>query len=289
MRRSPRAATMADVMYVPNPVPEVARTFAISASRPCRIPALTTRTAIVDGNVVGEQPCHARPSRGLRSAPVALDRLACRVFEPPRLWLPLLESGVRASSSASAASMSSMSKNTCSAIRPSSSRPYTWSNSSCGDPGLTSAVPTSSRVRARRSPRTATLLDGDAPLDLTKTSYLAGPFARRNIEPLLKPTIFRRLSMKTSGAMSSSNSSHASRSTAASSRAIARTHALSSSTLGGFGWSWDRREIPHAKDARALSASAAAPFRSYRSTARSAAARAPAASPAAPKTVASET
>ena len=61
-----------------------------------------------------------------------------------------------ASSSAIAASMSSMSNDIWQRDSTVLVEAEQLEHSSCGAPGLTSAVPTSSRVRARRSPRTAT-------------------------------------------------------------------------------------------------------------------------------------
>ena len=65
-RRSPRVAMTVDVTVV-IPISAIARTFAISASRPCRTPAFTTRRRSSMRKVVGQHLRHARPSRGPRS------------------------------------------------------------------------------------------------------------------------------------------------------------------------------------------------------------------------------
>ncbi len=164
-------------------------------------------------------------------------------------------------------------------------------NSSCGAPGLASAVPTTIRARARRSPRTAiSCAVRRTPLAPRTRPISCAQFSGWTIAPAacVKPMTFRLLSLNTSGAYSCSNSSQAWRLTAAATRLPARMHALSSSrTCGGSGGTGTDGRSGSPRMRRALSASAAAPFRSYRSTARSAAVRAPAASPAAPKTVAS--
>ena len=72
---------------------------AIAASRPRLTPVFTAcRRSSIDCPRRASPRAH--PSRALLSCPRGVGRLACRVLQPPRLWALLLESRVRASSSA---------------------------------------------------------------------------------------------------------------------------------------------------------------------------------------------
>ena len=140
-----------------------------------------------------------------------------------------------ASSSAIAASMSSMSNHTCRAIRPSSSRPTTWSISSWGAPGLESAVPPPDALEpdVRLGPRRTH--DGTAPCPLESSA------ASREAtdSPACGSSRSRRSSddsrRRPRGANSCSTSSQASRLTAATMRSPTRVHSLTSSAPGRFG------------------------------------------------------
>ena len=78
------------------PTSATARRFAISASRPRSDPCVYDPPAIVDKDVVGQYLRERIPVAGCEVRRVALGRLACRVFQPPRLTVCLfLEPGVR--------------------------------------------------------------------------------------------------------------------------------------------------------------------------------------------------
>ena len=95
MRRSPRAAMTTNAVYV-IPTSAAARRFAISASRPRLIPSVYDPPAIVDKDVLGKYLRQRIPVAGCEVRRVALGRLACRVFQPPRLTVCLvLEPGMR--------------------------------------------------------------------------------------------------------------------------------------------------------------------------------------------------
>ena len=64
-RRSPRVAMTVESRFV-TPRSAIARMSAISASRPCRIPALTTRRRSSSEIVVGQQLRHASQSRAAK-------------------------------------------------------------------------------------------------------------------------------------------------------------------------------------------------------------------------------
>ena len=64
------------------PTSAKARMFAISASRPCRTPAFTTRRRSSVVNVVGQCLGHGVPVAGREVRKEALEHLACRVFQP---------------------------------------------------------------------------------------------------------------------------------------------------------------------------------------------------------------
>ena len=91
-RRSPRVAMTVDVMFV-TPTSAIARMFAISASRPCRTPAFTTRRRSSCEHVVGQHLGHGVPVAGREARLEALVHSACRVLQPRRRRLELVESG----------------------------------------------------------------------------------------------------------------------------------------------------------------------------------------------------
>ena len=80
-RRSPRVA-MTSMSRSSIRQSAIARTFAISASRPCGIPVLTTRRRSSTGKVVGQHLRHGVPVAGGEVRQEALIHLACRVFQP---------------------------------------------------------------------------------------------------------------------------------------------------------------------------------------------------------------
>ena len=244
-------------------------------------------TPVLEPDVVGEQLSYLVP------APVGKERVkpivgsTRGVLERDARVGRLSKRACAASSSAIAASMSSMSNTTCIAIRPSSSRPNRLSNSSRGAPGLVSAVPSSSRVRARRSPRTAIDSIRCAPAD-SREAVLPHVAIRETEDRLgeadylpatLDEDIWSRTSARPRPRLRDRSSLHLVAS-------LARTR-CPVRTLGASGAAGAAGTSRSPRMPRAFSASAAAPFRSYSPTARSAAARAPAASPAAPNTVAS--
>ena len=93
-RRSPRVAMTVDVMFVV-PTSAMARMFAISASRPCRTPAFTTRRRSSFVNVVGQYLGHGVPVAGREVRQEALGHSACRVFQPRCRTAELVESRER--------------------------------------------------------------------------------------------------------------------------------------------------------------------------------------------------
>ena len=186
--------------------------------------------------------------------------------------------------------MSSTSNHTSHAMRPSLVEAVQLEYLVVRGPGTHVGSESSRRMSARRSPRIATTsrwyrdqADLQIPLQFRR------PLARQNItDSAGKPTIFRRLSTETLGCEQPLDFvpgptdliSGYGALTCAHARVVRRTFAASVD-VGGVGNSGSPRT------ARALSTSAPAPFRSYRSAACSAAARAPMVSPAAPNTIAS--
>ena len=76
------------------PISAAARMFAISASRPCRMPTFTTRRRSSMESRRPESP-PSRPSRGPRSTLEALVHSACRVFQPRHRPAEFVEAGER--------------------------------------------------------------------------------------------------------------------------------------------------------------------------------------------------
>ena len=88
----PRVAMTVDVMPWPPSVDNRPAHLAISASRPCRIPAFTTRRRSSLKKSSASISRIASQSRAAKCVLVALGHLACRVFQPRCRPAELLES-----------------------------------------------------------------------------------------------------------------------------------------------------------------------------------------------------
>ena len=84
-----------DVMSSSGKTSAMARISAMSTSRPCRMPAFTTRRRSSCRNVVGHQLRHRGPLASREGHPKALVRSACRVFQPRRRSMQLLKTSQR--------------------------------------------------------------------------------------------------------------------------------------------------------------------------------------------------
>ena len=81
-RRSPRVAMTSDVAFVIAELGDRPQSLAISASRPCRMPAFTTRRRSSVEMSSASISAMASQSRAAKCAREALGHLACRVFQP---------------------------------------------------------------------------------------------------------------------------------------------------------------------------------------------------------------
>ena len=262
-------------------------------------PCVYDPPAIVDADVVGQYLRERIPVAGCEVRRVALGRLACRVFQPPRLAVCLvLKPGMRGVEFGDRGIH-------VFEVEPDLQGDSTlFVDAQLREAARPPATPGTSRLlvpsadcgcEPSRSPRAGdnhATMPAPRPTSSEAVVTNACPLARVERSMRGKPTILRRLSMlETAGASTCSVPATAPsrcRQLVCTARHRPRARVIRLDARR-FGRSRSARDgaLPEAAR-RALSASAAAPFRSaYRSTARSAAARAPAASPAAPKTVAS--